>query len=249
MKPQHGAALLVILMIVGVMGAMFAMQAFTGATAQRDKLSATTLALAQARDALIGFALANGRLPRPAVSGANGIEMASCATETACTGLIPWATLGVTKLDAWGKVIRYSVTPTFANAAFALSTVMTKKIQTRNGAGALTYQRGTTTACVTTLATATDALVDCVPAVLFSHGKSNFGTTDSGVSIANLSATNIDETSNNTGTVAPAPAGTTFIQRSTSENTTIAFGGEFDDVVIWLSPVVLKTQMQKAGIL
>lgn len=250
MKRQHGAALLVMLMIVGVLGAFFAMRALTGVNAERDKVTATTLALAQARDALIGFAISNGRLPRPATSALNGVEMASCGTEAVCTGLIPWTTLGMSKLDAWGKAIRYSVTPAFANATFALSTVVTKKVQTRNGAGALTYQRGTPAPCLTTLATATDTVADCVPAVIFSHGKNNFGTTDAGSAVPNSSVgpTNLDEISNNTGLVAPDPAGVTFIQRSSTENTASP-GGEFDDLVIWLSPLTLRVQMQKAGVL
>jgi len=248
MKHQRGAALLVILMIVGVLGAFFAMSALTGANADRDKVTATTLTLAQTRDALIGFAVTNRRLPRPATSALNGVEMAACGTEAACTGLIPWATLGISKLDGWGKVIRYSVTPQFATGTIALTFTATKKV--RNGAGTLTFQRGTPAPCVTPLATATDTVADCVPAVIFSQGKNNFGTTDAGGTVPNSSVgpTNLDEISDNTGLVAPDPAGVTFIQRTSTENTASP-GGEFDDLVIWLSPVTLRVQMQKAGVL
>ncbi|RIK16052.1 MAG: type II secretion system protein, partial [Anaerolineae bacterium] len=50
------------------------------------------------RDALVGFAVANGRLPRPATSAVNGAENpATCGNDAACSGFIPWATLGVHK--------------------------------------------------------------------------------------------------------------------------------------------------------
>ncbi len=216
MTRQRGAALMIMLMIAGVLGAMFAIQLAGRAASERAHVAATTLALTQAREALMGFALANGRLPRPALSGTNGSERAACGSEAICTGLLPWATLGVSKRDAWTKVLRYSVTPAFANAPFVATTTGTKKIQTRNAVGALT-----------------DVSVN-VPAVLFSHGKANLGTTDAGTAIANQSAgaTNIDEISNNTGTVGASTPGTTFIQREASENTAAAFGGEFDDIVI-----------------
>ena len=249
MKRQRGAALLVILMIAGLLGAFFAMQLLGGASAERDKVRASTLALTQANDALIGFAMANGRLPRPATSAVNGVENpALCSTEASCTGQLPWVTLGVTRLDAWGKVIRYSVTPAFANANFALSTVPTKRVKTRDGVGALVDLKGNP-ACSPALPAATDTATDCAPALVFSHGKDNFGTTDGGGVISNSSVgnTNLDEISNNTGTVGVAPAGVTFIRRPPSGNTAAAFGGEFDDILVWLSPNILLDRMQKAG--
>ena len=207
---------------------------------EQQKVKGTERQLEEAKEALIGFALANGRLPRPSSVLLNGVEMPGvCASDAACTGLIPWTTLGVSKLDGWNKIVRYSVTPAFANTTFAFATISSKKIQTRNSTGVLTFLTGTAAACTT--------LNGCVPAVVFSHGKINFGTTDAGTAIANQSAgaTNLDEISNNTGTVGASTAGTTFIQRTLSEGTTL--GGEFDDIVTWLSPNILFSRMVQAG--
>ena len=208
-----------------------------GAQIERQKAQDTRQALEDARDALVGFAVANGRLPssrfpRMAVAvPASTTPRMACATDAACTGLLPWATLGVRKLDGWNRIFRYSVTPAFANAPFLLTTLSSKVGQTRTVAGALIVSAAS------------------VPAVVFSHGKTSFGTTEGGVAIPNESvgATNIDEISNNTGTVGAQPAGTHFIQRTPGESTLAAVGGEFDDIVIWLSPNILFSRMVQAG--
>lgn len=229
MTRQRGAALMIMLMIAGVLGAMFAIQLAGGAASARAQVAATTLVLSQAREALIGFALVNGRLPRPAISGTNGVENpVVCASDSACTGTLPWVTLGVNKLDSWGKVLGYSVTKEFSETGLALTTVPTRKVQTRNAAGVLGYVngKGSAVACSVTAAGATDVATDCAPAVLFSYGKMNFGTTD--------------EVTNSTATTL------TFVQRAATDNTA-APGGEFDDVVIWLSGNILFDRMMKAG--
>lgn len=86
--------------------------------------------LAEIREALIGFAIVHGRLPRPAISGSDGNEKtANCINVNDCDGFIPWTTLGVKKTDAWNKMLRYSVTPTFANTSptFTIGTPGSKK--------------------------------------------------------------------------------------------------------------------------
>ncbi len=204
---------------------------------EQQRNNETSKQLTEIREALIGYALINGRLPRPATSATNGAERAACATATDCTGFIPWAALGTPKLDSWGKIIRYSVTPAFAGNAsgtdlFTLSaTVATKTTQTRDSSGTAIYLAGQGT-CSTSN--------QCVPAVIFSHGRNNFGTSDSGTALANSSTTNVDETSNN------VPSTNNFFSRIHSNNTTVA-GGEFDDIVVWISLNTLMSRMVAAG--
>jgi type II secretory pathway pseudopilin PulG len=246
MKRQRGAALMIMLMIAGVLGAMFAIQLAGRAGSARAQVAATTLALSQAQEALIGFALVNGRLPRPAISGTDGREQTvACVSEAACTGLLPWATLGVNKLDSWGKALGYSVTKGFSETGLQLSTLPTKKVQTRNATGALVFAKGSSAACVAATPGATDVPAACAPAVLFSVGKANFGTTDAGALLGNLSVstTNVDEMINSTAAPLIAPY---FVQRAASDNTA-ATGGEFDDIVIWLSGNILFKRMIDAG--
>jgi type II secretory pathway pseudopilin PulG len=198
---------------------------------EQRQIAATQKILDETREAIIGFAVINGRLPRPAVSFSNGAERSACITgavavnEANCTGFVPWTALGTSKLDPWGKIIRYSVTPAYADSTFSLITVGTKLIQTRD----------------TSSPFALINMVTGVPAVIFSHGRNNYGTSDSGAAFADGSTpnTNIDEDTNASATV-------TFIFRPYSGNTT-ATGGEFDDIVSWVPATILFNRMVAAG--
>jgi len=195
--------------------------------------SETQRILDDTREALIGFAMVNGRLPRPAQSLTDGTERGACATEAECTGHIPWATLGTPKTDAWGKMIRYSVSLNFANGAFTLSTVANRAVQTRDSAG--------TAVPLTTPLASCSAVLPCTPAVIFSFGANNHGLTADGAGVIDGSTTNTDEDSNNTndGTAA-------FMYRQPSENPGVT-GGEFDDQVVWIPPGILFNRMVAAG--
>lgn len=232
--PSSRGFTLVELTIVLVIVALLLGGLTTAFTVQQDNssLKETRQALATINDALIGFAVANGRLPRPAQSGTNGLERtANCATEGDCTGFIPWQTLGITKTDSWGKLIRYSVTPAFSNSApFTLTTIATKKIQSRDSTGAAVYLVGSASAC--------DATANlCSPAVVYSSGKLNRGWLDDGTMLTDASSTNVDEEANATGT-------TLFYSRQQSSGGT---GGEFDDIVTWIPVTVLFNRMIAAG--
>lgn len=77
-----------------------------------------------AREALLGFAAANGRLPCPATASSNGLEAATgtigasnCAVDAGNNYFLPAATLGLGPtdaggflVDAWGNRIRYQLT-------------------------------------------------------------------------------------------------------------------------------------------
>ena len=204
-------------------------------TAQIDQrnYNETQRQIAEIREALIGFAVANGRLPRPATSVSDGAENpAACADtdDAACTGFIPWATLGVKKTDAWNKMVRYSVTPVYAKDTpkFGLTTLGNKKIQTRDNAGTLSYLIGAATCSISS---------PCSPAVIYSAGKNNWGVTEDGTALADASTTNADEDTNETAT-------TLFFSRNQS---TVPTGGEFDDIVTWIPPYVLMNRMVSAG--
>lgn len=195
--------------------------------------------LNQARAALLGFAAIHKRLPCPAVSASNGNEKASCISEAAATGFLPWTSLGVPKLDRWGKIVRYSVSPTFAPGSGTpvskSGAIATKTVQERID-GSLAYLPGAS--C--------NPANRCV-AIVYSQGARNFGYTTTGSAVPNDSPGippsnlpgNSDEMANNGAT-------SNFIRRFTDRDLQ-APGGEFDDMIVWIDYDTFNKQMMQAG--
>jgi hypothetical protein len=167
----------------------------------------------------------NGHLPCPAISAANGLEDRAgdrCTNERRA-GFLPWATLGMPKLDSWGHVFMYSVTPDFADSAqyFRLATPRDITVATRDAAG--------------NLAAATAP--NDIPAVILSAGKNGYGAfSDLGVRALDAGAGNVDEKVN------MSPAGTAYVARGASDNPAVP-GGAYDDLVVWVSPNILFNRM------
>jgi prepilin-type N-terminal cleavage/methylation domain-containing protein len=226
--PQRGFVLIEVAIALFVLALILGgILAPLNAQVEQGKIRDTNKVISDINEALLGYVMINGRLPRPATSSTNGVEnAAACGSpdpERACTGFIPWTTLGSGKLDAWGNIIRYSVTPAFANSAFALITLGTKTIQERNAVGGLVDY-------------ATN-----VPVIVWSTGPENFGTNGTAAVRANNSSgvTNADEITNNT-------ASTTFIRRI-QVNNSAATGGEFDDIVTFIPTAILVDKAIAAG--
>jgi type II secretory pathway pseudopilin PulG len=232
---RTGGFSLVELAIVLIIVALLLSSLLSPLSAQIDQrnYNETQQQLSDITEALIGFAVANGRLPRPATSATNGAEdPANCASDALCTGFIPWATLGVKKTDAWNKIIQYSVSPAYANLPFTLNTPGSKKVRTRDGAGNATYLIGSASAC---------SASPCAPAVIYSAGKNNWGFAEDGTALLDESATNADEDANANPYASPSPV---FFSRNRYN---VPVGGEFDDIVVWISPYLLFNRMVSAG--
>lgn len=193
---------------------------------EQRKIRETQRAMDEIKEALVGYAIVNGYLPCPAISATIGNED---RTGTACSGgkrvgFIPWADLGVARSDAWGRLFRYSVTAKFSNSGTKFTFL---------DPGDITVRATTSSA---------NSVASAIPAVVMSHGKNGYlGTTEENTLVANLSSTNSDEQANS-----PPAAGTVFVSKNLTENTA-ATGGEFDDLVAWVSPNILFNRMVAAG--
>ncbi|MHB9103111.1 MAG: hypothetical protein ACYC2E_16580, partial [Sulfuricella sp.] len=118
-KSQHGSAILIILTIIGIGAAFLLVSALNKSNQQlaRDKITAA--ALAQAKEALIGFATTYrdthtnrvfGFFPCPDWNN-DGIAEPSCdAANMSVIGRLPWRTLGLPALrDSSGECLWYAI--------------------------------------------------------------------------------------------------------------------------------------------
>jgi prepilin-type N-terminal cleavage/methylation domain-containing protein len=172
--------LAVALMIVALLIGMFVVPLGTQMDGQR--IAETQKQLELARDAVLGFAVARGRLPCPATrntpTGAAGAGTENCALGE---GVLPWADLGVAETDAWGRRFTYRVTPSFADAPPA--GMQASFAMGDNGAITVTNGAGN--------------IASNLPGIIVSHGKNGLGAFDSrGVQMPAAAADEAENTDN-----------------------------------------------------
>jgi len=202
------------------------------------QVSDTEKALAEIKEALMVFAVANGYLPCPdknaGVAGAgtanDGIEDVDAAGACVATsqGNLPWVTLGVGAADVWGNRFRYQVSPAFAQrapgAVFNLFSAATISVCRTSGCPAGSQLTGTSP--------------EGAAAIILSLGRNGFGAISAATGNANPAPASADENENVSGP-------TTFVSRTRTPAGSTA--GEFDDVVVWISKYALFSRMVAAG--
>lgn len=192
--------------------------------------------VAEARDALLGYAMANDRLPCPASSTSNGVEdpVGGGTCNHPYDGFFPAATLGLSPVDtqgflvdSWGSEspnrVRYAVSTANTSAFTTASgmkntgmTALTPDLQICTTGTGISIPTVDTAVCDTNKSLATDAV-----AVIYSLGK-NAGT----------GGTTADELAN-------VSADRAFVSAPQ--------GSSFDDQVVWLSKSTLFNRMVAAG--
>lgn len=239
MKNNSGFTLIEMAIVL----ALIALILGTGLTllsAQQDqrRIEDTNTLLNDAQEALIGFAVANGRLPCPATSTSNGVEspIGGGACTIALNGFLPAVTLGLSGTDANGYLtdawrlsqarIRYAVTTANTNTATTGDGIKTTTMTVF--APDLNVCDSATGITATTCGTATQLASKAV-AVIYSLGK-NGATGGAGT----------DEAANlNNDPV--------FVSHSITSAKDNPANGEFDDQITWLSPYILFNRMVQAG--
>ena len=216
---------------------------------EQQERQKTQALLEEIKEALYGYAATTGTLPCPDTDGA-GLPNGSPPT-TSCTGYeggLPWQTLGVERGDAWGYRFRYRVTPEFTAPNIATCD--------DDGDGNPNNPDFNFDLCddgdITVRTRDNDKdpvdLVTKAPAVILSHGKNGLGATRiDGVAMPPTAGGTDEE-------VNADPTDPNFITRTYSfpgtncSDTEPALAYcEFDDLVVWISPNVLKNRMIAAG--
>lgn len=129
---QRGAALMIMIVIMVVGVASILVGALSSSALQNARQEKTSAALAQAKDALIGYAItygdtntgkAHGYLPCPDTNNDGSANTNQSSTQCAVknipvVGRLPWKSLGLPPLrDAHGECLWYAVSGTFKAVA------------------------------------------------------------------------------------------------------------------------------------
>ena len=224
--------------------------------AQREQAAQlqTINTLETAKQALLGFAQANGRLPCPVIAG-SGIAVPNASG--ACTqqvGFLPAATLGLQPidangfaLDAWNNRIRYAVTQAIVNDI----------AQTSAPDYAFTTASGMSNSGINSLkpslrvcATVSTSTLTCSLPVSAASPEKNYLINNAVVVIYSTGATGslvvggADENENLNPSLVSLPnqIDTVFVSHDIT-----AAPNEFDHLVTWISPYVLYNAMIQAG--
>ena len=180
------------------------------------------------RDALIGFTITNARLPCPDSTGTDGLEdLSGTFPNRTCAnvmGTIPWQDLQVQGQDPWGNDYLYRVTGNFADDAGVLT--FTPPATCLGSTAANVSFAVCSDGNIQVLDTSGGAVImDKIPAIVLTKGKHYLPAEDTTDELENTDADGI------------------FVSKTFS----MATGNEYDDLLIWISPNILKYQMVQAG--
>jgi len=229
---------IVALLVGGMMMPLSAQQDARNAGIARQSLQTV-------EEALLGFLVANDRLPCPATADSLGQEKfasdgsaANGKCETFTSGFLPAVNLGITPtddqgfaLDAWNNRIRYVVfSGTINNVENPFTRTEGIKSATMSlfyGADAMLVVCPSATGLDTCVAGTTTNLTRKAPAITFSTGKNGPLGTKGADEAENLDGDNH------------------FVMHDISPAS--AANGEFDDIVKWLSGNLMLNRLVAAG--
>lgn len=220
---QYGFSLLEMSIVLLIMGLLLGslLQPF-GATLTEKKRRQTEAQLYSIREAIVGYAAANHRLPCPLTASAS--PMGDCSVEH---GYVPSAVLGIDGrfdddgflIDSWGAPVRYSVSNADADDNGS------PDFTTANEMQSVGIQLLQPEFEVCDNASTCDPLrANQIPVVIYSVGQVSSGSADE--------SENLD-------------ADSRFVSRGVD---TVG-ADQFDDIVVWLSENILYSRLIQAGVL
>ena len=258
--------IIIALLIGGLLGPI-------GRQVDQSHVNTTQKQLEDIKEALLGYAVINRRLPCPDLTGDGledrltaGVNAGACGDpligSVQVLGTLPWATLNFTESDAWNTRFGYRVASEFSvtsdpplpasvtsGLSFAAATTGNIVINQRNA-----------NKTTTLLAGGANANPPGAVAIVWSFGKNGYGGTQAGGTVrAAVPAVNTDETTNATTNANPTlaaggSAALAFIVRTPKDAATpcsdtagAAQMCEFDDQLLWLSANTVISRMVTAG--
>lgn len=232
-------------------------------SALRDaaKIRETQKQLLQIRETLLGFAAANGHLPCPASPESNGLESfcinatGTCGGSLAApsrrpehgrcshpfTGFLPGATLGHTELDDRGYAV-----DSWSGAAnrirYAVADVTSNDIR-----HVFTAADGMKAASMAAIANANRLLSVCSSAANSSNSSCSPASLLTNVAVAVIFSAGRNAPTGGISADEAENIDDDAVFVSHSPTSAASTGGEFDDLVTWLSPGLVFNRMIAAG--
>ena len=232
LRPAGGFTLVELAVVLVVVGLLMALLLGPLVAQQQQKqIGDTRRQLEDIKESLLGFAMANGRLPCPAsTTSTTGAE--DCSIRI---GVLPWSVLGQRENDAWGHRFTYAVTPFFADAIAACThtsttadcpNAPTQASFSLAASGDLTLRDGA--------GGAANTLASNLPVLVISHGPAGHGA---------YLATGSQIPGSTTDEAENADADQTFVSRNYDDTA----GNEFGHLVAWLPVTTLSNRVVTAG--
>jgi prepilin-type N-terminal cleavage/methylation domain-containing protein len=209
----------------------------------QQRTNETRKKMSEIKEALIGFALRNGRLPcaaraaTPTGQSYSGVYAGN--EETYCQnagyaanayGVVPWVTLGTSETDGWGNRFTYRVSSDFADAIAGATYggCTPSPLPTQASFGLCSVGDPDIYSSATWVTT----VANKVPAIIISHGKNGAGA--------------------RTPQGTQRPAGSTDEQENTDHSSDWKYvsripTSDFDDLVEWVTTNTLANRMVTAG--
>jgi len=251
MHSQKGFSLVELSIVILIMGLILGGIAMP-LSVQREnvRIREARELLEMVEETLQGYALVHGFLPCPATPSSNGLAATAGGACAEQHGFVPASTLGLAGsrnddnllLDPWASPLRYSVSAADVdgdgNWDFTVSGEL-REIGMANLAPDLSVCSTAAGATASACGSAATTLSSTSPLLVYSIGKDW------------ASFASADQNENAGSTLGGGPSGasyemaanTVFVTHSRSEQS----GNEFDDVLVWMSPLSLYQTLVKAG--
>jgi prepilin-type N-terminal cleavage/methylation domain-containing protein len=226
--PDKGFSLVEMAMVLAIVTLLLGgLLPTLSAQMEAQRLKETRKQLDEIQQALLGYAIINGRLPCPAYSSGEEDPVGGGICNHAYDGFVPAATLGLTTTDSngfavdpWGNRIRYAVASSNAGA-FTKPNGMSATGLSALAPNLLVCSTATGISGSSCAAGAALTSSPGVPAVIYSSGKNGAAGSPAP-----------DEQANTDGN-------RTFVSHTPTP--------DFDDQVAWLSGNILINRMVTAG--
>lgn len=266
LKYKYGFTLVELAMVLFIVGLLLGgMLVPLSRKLEQNNRDTTTATMNDVKEALLGYAVINGRLPCPdcadgnspcnavaAASRNDGIgDWSGTAGTRICinsVGNLPWVDLQLGEFDAWNRHFTYRVTSLFSresNTASCGTPAVSVSFELCTAGDIDIYN-----AYVAPPYPATPTIAENVPAIVVSHGADTYEPVQTNQQVENFDRNPVNPA---TGTAilsaytAGNYAANIFIYTDYARDSSLDPPTRFDDLVMWISPNLLMNRMIVSG--